>query len=133
MTTLSSTLDGQSTITNIADLDNVIAQANAETTAGTYVINLGANATIALSQALTEISLQSGVTLDIVGNGATINAEVSQRGLFVYSGVVSISDLTIENAAAVGANGTNAAAGGGTDSQHDVYYGGGGGGGAAGL
>jgi Hint domain len=126
-TTLSSTLDGSSTITNIADLDNVIAQANAETASGTYVINLGTNATIALTQALTEISLHSGVTLDIEGHGATINGESNQRGLFVNAGNVTIENLTVINAVALGASGQSG------QGEEQIWGGAGGGGGGAGL
>src|SRR5271168_3440096 len=112
-TTLSSTLDGDSTITTVADLDNVIAQANTKTS-GAYVIELsdGANTSIALTQALTAISLHSGVTLDIEGNGATLNGENAQQGLFVSSGTVTVESLTIENAKAVGAAGAAGDGGG---------------------
>ena len=68
-------------ITTVADLDNVIGQANAEAAnSGVYEIELYTNASIALAQALTEIDLKSGVTLDIVGNGATINGENGTNG-----------------------------------------------------
>ena len=85
-----------SNITTVAALDAAIAQANAETTAGAYEIDLGANATIALTQALTAISLHSGVTLDIEGNDATINGESEQQGLVVQDGAVTVENLTIE-------------------------------------
>ncbi len=104
-----------------------IAQANAETASGTYVINLGTNATIALTQALTEISLHSGVTLDIEGNGATINGESNQRGLFVNAGNVTIENLAVINAVALGASGSGGAG------AFSFFGGGGGGGGGAGL
>src|ERR1700722_15910515 len=125
-TKFSSTLDAAGTITSIADLDNVIAQANSKGS-GSYEIDLGTNASIALTQALTAIKLQGTVTLDIEGNGATLNGEGGERGLFVSSGTVTVENLTIKNAQALGANGI---AGTG------VYInqgGGGGGGGAAGL
>jgi hypothetical protein len=124
-TPLSSTLDGASTITTVADLDNVIAQANSKGS-GSYVIELG-DTSIALTQALTAIDLQTGVTLDIEGNGATINGESNQRGLFVYSGTVTVENLTVTDAIALGANG---ASGG---DPYLEYGGGGGGGGGAGL
>jgi hypothetical protein len=101
-----------SNITTVAQLDAALAQANAETTAGAYEIDLGANATIALTQALTAISLHSGVTLDIEGNGATINGESAQQGLVVNAGTVTVENLTIENAKAVGANGVGGGGGG---------------------
>ena len=46
-TILSSTLDGDSTITTVADLDNVIAQPTRRSS-GSYEIVLGTNASIAL-------------------------------------------------------------------------------------
>ena len=53
-TPLSSTLDGENTITTIADLNNVIEQAdNPNATSGTtFEIDLGTNAPIALTSAL---------------------------------------------------------------------------------
>ena len=92
-TLLSSTLDDASTINSIADLDNVIAQANAKGS-GSYQIELGTNASIALTQALTHIVLQTGVTLDVAGNGATINGQGTQQGLFVYKAVVNANSPT---------------------------------------
>jgi hypothetical protein len=119
-TVLSSTLDGDSTITTVADLDNVIAQANTKTS-GSYEIVLGTNASITLTQALTAISLHSGVTLGIVGNGATLNGQNAQQGLFVNSGTVTVENLTIENAKAVGAAG--AAGGGGAGLGGGLFVG----------
>src|SRR5262249_18079029 len=103
--------DGASTITTVADLDNVIAQANTKT-GGAFVIDLGADASIALTQALTEIDLHSGVTLDIEGNGATINGENAQQGLVGFSGNGTVGNLTVENAKAVGAAGVSGGGGG---------------------
>ena len=121
-TPLSSTLDGESTITTIADLNNVIEQAdNPNATSGTtFEIDLGTNAPIALTSALDAINLAAGVTLDIEGDPtgaagvfATLNGGGDQRGLFVYSGVVNISDLTIADAKAAGGAGGAGSGGGG--------------------
>ena len=112
-----------SNVTTIAQLDNLIAQANAQTTSGTYEIDLGANASIALTQALTAISLHSGVTLDIEGNGATINGQNSQQGLFVNSGNVTIENLTIANALAQGAAGAAGGGGGGAGLGGGLFIG----------
>lgn len=73
---------------------------------------------------LTEISLQSGVTLDIEGDGATINGQGNQRGLFVNAGNVTIENLTVINAVALGASGQG---------EYIAWGGAGGGGGGAGL
>jgi hypothetical protein len=102
-----------SNISTIAGLNAAIVTADGEGASATpYEIDLAPGANIALTSQLQAINLQTGVTLDIAGDGATLNGETDQRGLFVYSGVVDISDLTIENAAAVGGNG-GAGAGGG--------------------
>ena len=97
----------------VADID----AANAESAAGTYVIDVnGASGPIALTGALPQIKLQAGVTLDLIGvHGAALDGQSAEPGLYVYSGTVSISDLTIQNAVAQGQAGTR-------------YYGGGGGG-----
>src|ERR1700753_609416 len=97
------TVLGGGPITTVAALNSAIAQANAETISGTYEIDLGPNASIALTQALTAISLHSGVTLDIEGDGATLNGLNAQQGLFVNSGNVTIENLTVLNAVAQGA------------------------------
>ena len=102
-----------SNISTIAALNAAIdAAANEGASATPYEIDLAAGADIGLSQALEAINLKSGVTLDIVGNGATLDGEnkstgasYNQRGLFVYSGVVNISDLTVANAKAIGGTG----------------------------
>ena len=102
-----------SNITTVAQLDAAVTTANGEAAnSGAYEIELGANASIALTQALTEINLHAGVTLDIEGNGATLDGENAQHGLFVYSGTVTIESLTIENAKAVGAAGNDGGGGG---------------------
>jgi len=91
---------------------NAALAAAASAGPGTYEIDLAANADIALTTALNAINLQDGVTLDIVGHGATLDGQESERGLFVYSGVVNISDLTIANARAVGGAGGSDGGGG---------------------
>jgi len=112
---------GNAPVTTIAQLNAAIIAADGETAnSGTYEIVLGANADIGLTSALEAINLQSGVTLDIVGNGAILDGEnastgatYDQRGLFVYSGVVNISNLTVANTNAIGGNGGFEGGGGG--------------------
>ena len=60
------------------------------------------------------------MTLDIKGNGATIDGEneathqsYNQRGFFVYSGVVTLENMTIANTVARGGDGGNGLGGGG--------------------
>ena len=62
----------------------------------------GRNA-LALTISLEAINLAySDDSLTIVGKGDEIDGKNDQRGLFVYSGKVTIEDLTIENMKAVG-------------------------------
>ena len=94
--------DGQP-ITTVDELNDVLVQA-AGKSSGHYEIDLGANVDIALTSAIAAINLQAGVTLDIEGNGATLDGQHSTQGLFVYSGVVTIENLTVANTRAVGSN-----------------------------
>jgi hypothetical protein len=109
-TILSTSIDSPltSTVTTIAELNDVLVQV-AGMTSGDYEIDLGANATIALTTALEAINLQSGVTLAIKGNGATLDGQNTQRGLFVYSGIVAVDDLTLANTKLLGVAATAAA------------------------
>jgi hypothetical protein len=101
------------TVTNETDLNAAIVQADEQTSSGTFTITLDpSNGTsIDLTTELDAINLHSNVTLDIDGAGYTIDGGGDQRGLFVYSGVVNVSDLTITDTAAVG--GSSTAGGGG--------------------
>src|ERR1700761_8274241 len=117
-------------VTTVAALDTAIALANTETTAGTYVIDLGTNASIALTQALTAINLHSNVTLDIEGDGATLDGKnestgqsFNQQGLFVSSGTVTIESLTVENTNAIGAAGAAGGGGGGAGLGGGLFIG----------
>jgi hypothetical protein len=69
--------DGQP-ITTVAQLNDVLVQA-AQQTRGNYEIDLTPGAAIALTSALEAINLQSGVTLDIKGNGASIRRDACRR------------------------------------------------------
>jgi hypothetical protein len=96
-------------VTTISALNADITTADNETTTGTYVIDLGASADIALgSTALKAINLHAGVSLDIIGvagKSATLDGGGTQRGLFVYGGTVTVENLTIQNMKAVGGAG----------------------------
>src|SRR5712675_1859152 len=94
--------DGQP-ITTVDELNDVLVQAAAKMS-GAYEIDLGPQAHIALTAALEAINLHSGATLDGLN---------STRGLFVYSGTVTIKNLTIANAKAVGGAGGDNGGGGG--------------------
>jgi hypothetical protein len=101
------------TVTSLATLNAAILQADAAAAnSGTIVIDIAQ--TISLTAPLEAIDLAAGVTLDIVGQGNTLDGGGTQRGLFVYAGVVDVSDLTIADAAAAGgAGGTGLSGGGG--------------------
>lgn len=105
-------------ITTVAALNAAIVTAAGETAPGTYKIVLG-SVDIELTTALTAINLHAGVTLDIAGHGAnldgkneTTSASYNQRGLFVYSGAVTIENLSIINTSAKGGNAGSGGGGG---------------------
>src|SRR5271166_3413915 len=101
MTTI---LNNGQPVTTEAQLNAAIVAADGEAAnSGAFQIQLGAN--ITLASALEAINLKSGVTLDIAGGNFALNGGGSQRGLFVYSGTVTIENLTIENAVAEGGAG----------------------------
>ena len=105
--------DGEPSITTIDELNDVIAQANGlAANSGAYQIVLASSASIALTSELSLINLQAGVTLTIEGNGATLDGRGNQHGLVVYSGQVTIADLTIEHAVVHGSDGRGGGGGG---------------------
>jgi hypothetical protein len=86
---------------------------------GAYEIDLATSASIGLSSALEAINLNSGVSLTINGNQATLDGKnettgqsYNQRGLFVYAGTVTIENLTVQNTKAIGGNGQTGGGGG---------------------
>ena len=80
-------------------------------TPGTVTISLGADIAFGSTQLLA-INLAQGVTLDIVGNGHTLEGGSIGRGLFVYAGTVSVESLSIDNMAAYGGTGGGGGGGG---------------------
>jgi hypothetical protein len=80
--------------------------------AGDYVINV--TGTIDLTDELLAINLPVGSTLTINGgSGAVLDGLGDQRGLFVYSGTVTIENLTLQNMKAQGGAGGSGGGGGG--------------------
>ncbi len=71
----------------------------------TYTINLASGATLSLDSDLPVLNLQSGSTLDVIGNGATIDGGGAYQGFVDYQGGLSLSHLTIADAAAHGTAG----------------------------
>jgi len=106
-------------INSTASLNAAITQVDAGAAGQSFVLNLAKGFTIGdgMGTQLLAFNTKSNVTLN--GNMTTLDGGGTQRGLFVFSGNVTINDLTIQNALAKGGAG-----GGGTD---------GGGGGGAGL
>ena len=108
------------TVTSEADLNGAIQQidvSGSSSAADTaYTITFGAGLTgadaLQLTADLYAVNLASGDTLTIDGNGAAMNGLGDQRGFFVYSGAVTIDDLTIENAVAAGGDGGDGGGGG---------------------
>jgi hypothetical protein len=76
-----------------------------------YTITFGNG--IGLGSDLLAINLPTGSSLTIEGGSFFLNGESNQRGFFVYSGAVTIHDLTIENTQAVGGLGSYFSGGGG--------------------
>ena len=107
------------TVNSETDLNNAIQQiepgGRSSSTDTAYTITFGAGLSgqnaLQLTTDLDAINLAPGNVLTINGNGAVINGAGLERGFFVYSGLVQISDLTIENAVATG--GAGGAGGGG--------------------
>ena len=97
-------LDNGQLISTEAALNAAIRQADAMP-ANTGVVELDLGADVALASPLEAINLKSGVTLDFEGHGYSLDGENAERGLFVYSGDVTIANLTIKNALAEGGNG----------------------------
>ncbi|MFO1025016.1 MAG: Hint domain-containing protein [Acetobacteraceae bacterium] len=96
------------------DLANAINAANAVTTPGIVTIYL-ANS-ITLDSILPVVSLHVGVTLDLVGNGYTLDGSAllfsNTSALAVLSGTVVLENFTIANATAHGWRGFGVGGGG---------------------
>jgi len=103
--------DLHTTVSTFADLDAAIQTAD-DTSSGDVTITI--SGTITESHDLYAINLQSGVslTIDTTGGGGTLDGDGLYRGLFVYQGDVTVQDLTIDDAAAIGGNGASGGAGG---------------------
>jgi hypothetical protein len=108
------------TITDASDLAADIALIDAggadaqSNTAYTFNFQLsGGVTTLTLAAQLDAINLDAGSSLAINGNGDTLSGGNRYNGFFVYAGNVSISDLTITNAIAIGGAGGTATYGGG--------------------
>ena len=102
------------TASNAAALNADILQADSisqHNTVVAYTIDLTGN--ITLGAALDAINLDPGSSLTIEGNGNTLDGNHAANGLFAYAGTVSVDDLTIADARAVGGPGGGSEGGGG--------------------
>ncbi|MCX7381153.1 MAG: hypothetical protein NT133_06995, partial [Alphaproteobacteria bacterium] len=102
-------------ITSEADLRSAItAVSNGGTAAATntaFYWQFTQNITLAAD--LPAIALASGSSLQILGQGNTLDGGGSARGLYVYAGSVTLDHLTIADAVARGLDGITGVDGGG--------------------
>jgi hypothetical protein len=89
------------TASSFDTLNAAIAQADADSTTGdTYTITFTASITETADP--TAFNLHSGVSVTLDGADYDLDGASTYRGLFVYAGTVTIENLTIQNAHAVG-------------------------------
>ncbi len=98
-----------------SDLNTAIETIDSTATAGTFTITLTGNIA-ETNTGLYALSVASGVTVDIIGAGFTIDGKDFNQpfwgGLAVTQGHVSISDLTLQDTLARGGAGLNGGGGG---------------------
>lgn len=97
-------------VATAADLINAITTVDNNQSVN-YTINFTGSITLNLSALLPAINTNAAVTID--GHGNTLDGGGVQRGFFVYSGAVTIQNLTIQHAIAQGGNGGSGGGGGG--------------------
>ena len=113
--------DPSNTVTTIGALNNLILAAN-QATSGTVTIALGGD--IALDgTVLDAFNLAPGVTVDLVGNGHTLDGGGANQGLFVYAGAVNVDNIAIDNMLAHGGNATTTGGGGGMGAGGGLFIG----------
>jgi len=103
-------------VNNETDLNNAIDVIDTNSFPINYVIDI--TGPITLTSQIEAINLQSGATLTIQGTNGSGGAQIQTidganfSGFFVYSGDVTIQDLTLQNMKAQGGGGGNLAGGG---------------------
>ena len=102
---------GSVTATTGAQLNADIVAADNVTDPGTITIMLGGNINLGTT-ALEALNLKSGVTVNLIGNGYTLNGGGTENGLFIYAGAVAVENLAIQDAHAVGGAGGSGGGGG---------------------
>ena len=113
------------TVNNSSDLVTAITTIDNDPT-HSYVINIGSSITLTNSAADTLPAINTTSSVTINGGTNVLDGGSAQRGFFVYSGNVTINNLTIQNTLAAGGNG-------GAGIQIGAILGGGGGLGAGGA
>ena len=98
-------------VTTEAQLNTAILRADAAV-AGSGGVTITLAADVAFDSELSAINLHAGVSLDIQGNGHVLDGGGAHRGLFVYSGAVSVENLTLQNMVAAGGAGAGTGGGG---------------------
>jgi hypothetical protein len=107
--------NGHATVSTLAELNDVLTQAAyVPANYGALEIDIAAGSTIDISgsSGLFAVNLQTGVTLDLKGHGATLDGHNARQGLFVYSGQVTFEDLNVVNTIANGGSGLGSGGGG---------------------
>ena len=95
-------------VNNEAQLNEAIKAVDRETNAGQYTIQMAQTITLGgdtddgLPAGLYAVNLASGVDLTLDGKNNILSGGGGERGLFVYAGAVTIENLTIEDAKAIG-------------------------------
>jgi hypothetical protein len=114
MTIMPTTYSNVSSASDLsADIAAIDLASPASSDNGTnYAITLAAGQMLTEAADIAAVNLKSGDTLTIDGQGAVLNGATAYRGLFVYSGAVTIENLTIENAVAQGGAGASGGSGG---------------------
>ena len=100
-------------VNDTASLISAIAELNAQAS-GTWDIDLISNVTLnaQLPAIVLGLTTFNNRTLTINGEGHTLSGNNTFRGLFVYSGAVTIENLQISHAVARGGDGRNYGGGG---------------------
>jgi hypothetical protein len=97
------------TVNSASDLISAITTVD-NNPSTSYTINIDNNITLTASTTLPAINTTSMLTIN--GGSNTLDGGKAQRGFFVYSGTVTIENVTIENAIAQGGGGGSSGGGG---------------------
>src|SRR4029077_16892023 len=99
------------TVTDATSLNNAIATIDAGAAGQTFTVNIQNNVSLPAATTLNAINTASTVVIN--GGNTTLNGGGVQRGLFVFSGSVTINNFAIQNPLAQGGSGGPGGGGGG--------------------